>query len=315
MAMNRKIFTTAIAFSLLAIAGCSSSDGNGSSDTVTRSGQAVDGYLLGAEVCVDVNLNSRCDDNEPSANTPDDAAEQGKFSISGIAAENSKAPTLVNAVKDQTVDSDNPDAPVSEDFNLKAPAGAKVVSPLSTVIQADVEDQLANDSSNSLSVDQAVQSAKQNLEQTVGDSASTIDVLNEDYVAAQQDSDAGKSTAAKKVAATARSLNQIIISTRTKVNDKISKDGNSDDKIDNAIFNTAISKVRNKISQVSQQVGSDIDSGVDPQEAANNAASNNQVDDSELNNVVNEVAQEIENLKNAEGRFEEDVTGGTGEGQ
>ena len=42
--------------------------GNGGS-TSTAAGKAYDGYLVGALVCVDLNLNKGCDSDEPNATT------------------------------------------------------------------------------------------------------------------------------------------------------------------------------------------------------------------------------------------------------
>ena len=50
---------------------------NQTSEKKTIRGVAVDGYIKNAKVCIDVNLNNECDENEPSTNTD----SEGKFSL------------------------------------------------------------------------------------------------------------------------------------------------------------------------------------------------------------------------------------------
>lgn len=321
--MKHTVKTIGIAALTTLAAGCGgSSGGGGSSDTtVSRSGQAIDGYLLDAQVCVDINFNAKCDDGEPSTTTASDAGDNGQFSLDGIEQTNRNAPTLVRSIADQTVDTDNPEGdPVSESYELKAPAGAEVVTPLTTLVQAEAENVLANSGSDT-SVEEAVDAARQDTDDLLGNP--DVDLLNEDYVAAQQDEDAGKADAARKVATTARAVNRIISSTRNEVNSRIDDDTrtNLGDKADSAILNTAIDKVRGKVDQVSQQVNTAIDEGGEDtnlDEVADNAANDpaNQVAEEELDNVVNEVTQEVSDLEEVEQEVEEDededATGGTG---
>ncbi|XOZ33312.1 hypothetical protein ACMDCT_14045 [Halomonadaceae bacterium KBTZ08] len=305
MVLNKNLLAVALTSSFLVVAGCSSSDDD-DNNTLKRTGQAIDGYLTNAAVCLDANLNSKCDDSEPDAKT----GEKGKFTVSHP-SQFANAPTLARAIKDETVDSDAPDTPVAEGFDLVAPPSAKVVTPLTTLVQADAEEQLA--SNDSLSRDNAVASAKQNLQNALGTGSEGVDVLNDDYVAAQQDDDSAKATAAKKVAATARSVNNILRDTRKKVDEKVDEntEANLGDKADAAISRVAINKVRNKLSGISTQVNNEVDAGGDDvnlDTVVSNVTQNpaNSVDDSELTNVTNEVTQAKSQLENVEDRFDED---------
>lgn len=57
----------------LALSGCgddpiSDTPSNGGDVTVSLSGNAADGYLTGATICLDINTNKVCDTNEPTSN-------------------------------------------------------------------------------------------------------------------------------------------------------------------------------------------------------------------------------------------------------
>ena len=64
-----------LSISMVALVGCGGSGGDNASSTI--GGVAIDGYLGGAKVCVDLNMNFKCDAGEPSAITKDD----GSYSI------------------------------------------------------------------------------------------------------------------------------------------------------------------------------------------------------------------------------------------
>jgi hypothetical protein len=64
-----------LSISMVALVGCGGSGGDNASSTI--GGVAIDGYLGGAKVCVDLNMNFKCDAGEPSDITKDD----GSYSI------------------------------------------------------------------------------------------------------------------------------------------------------------------------------------------------------------------------------------------
>ena len=64
-----------LSISIVALVGCGGSGGDNASSTI--GGVAIDGYLGGAKVCVDLNMNFKCDAGEPSAITND----KGSYSI------------------------------------------------------------------------------------------------------------------------------------------------------------------------------------------------------------------------------------------
>ena len=303
MVLNKNLLAVALTSSLLVVAGCSSGDDPNTGSE--RTGQAIDGYLTNAKVCLDVNLNSKCDDSEPNGQT----RTKGQFTIAH-SSQFANVPALVRPIEGKTVDTDTPNETISE-LTLTAPASAKVVTPLTTLVQSDAEDRLASD--DSVSVTDAVAAAKKAVQNELGAGSEGIDVLNDDYVAAQQDEDSAKATAARKVSATARSVNEILNRARGKVDGKVGDNvkTNLGDKADAAINKVAITKVRSKLSNISSQVNNDVDSGKDVDQLVSDVSDANEVADSELNNVVNEVTQAKDQLEKVEDKLIPDDTDDT----
>jgi len=109
----------------LSTVGCSS--GGGSSDdvaSVTTSGVGIDGILSGSKVCIDVNANSTCDATEDSTTTN----ALGEF-------------TLTSTQKGTLLLVGGSDIGTGLPFtgSLKAPAGSTVITPLTSALQAMVE--------------------------------------------------------------------------------------------------------------------------------------------------------------------------------
>ena len=76
--MKKILWSSIVAVGVL-ISGCGGGSG-GNSSTTSVAGTAVDGYLKGANVCLDLNNNNICDTSEPSATTKSD----GTFVINTI---------------------------------------------------------------------------------------------------------------------------------------------------------------------------------------------------------------------------------------
>ena len=130
-----RIVNLALLASVVALAGCS--DGSRFGNNATSGGKVVDGYLAGALVCADENLSRSCDPSEPSTTT--DA--RGNFRLTGLTSRQARVP-LVMEVQPGTIDLDTGLAPPAG-LKYFAPAGSKVVSALSTVIQARIEAAIA----------------------------------------------------------------------------------------------------------------------------------------------------------------------------
>ncbi len=136
MFLKKPIPAAVIALSMTA-AGCGGGGGSdgGSTTAGSASGIVADGYLSGATVCLDVNLNKICDVGEPSATT----GTGGAYTLDVTdATQLSQYPVLVE-VPATAIDEDTGVA-VGKKFVLSAPVGkAAFISPLTTMVQNQIE--------------------------------------------------------------------------------------------------------------------------------------------------------------------------------
>lgn len=146
---------------------------NGGDAPITISGKAADGYLAGATVCVDVNANMRCDEDEPKATT----VAGGAFTIEVPDDIDASAHAIVVEVNEATIDEDTGFA-VGKPFVLSAPAGqSEFISPITTIVHGILQQNPA------LTLDEVVTQVKLSI------GASSDISLFEDYVAAKQDAE------------------------------------------------------------------------------------------------------------------------------
>ncbi|WP_420997426.1 hypothetical protein ACKI2N_024715 [Cupriavidus sp. 30B13] len=105
--------------------------------TPAITGKAIDGYLVGADVCLDLNSNNACDANEPSAITDAD----GNFSLPYDGDASGKR--LLVQVTPSTRDLARPAGfqfPASFTLsNVVTGSAAQIVTPLTTMVAAQVE--------------------------------------------------------------------------------------------------------------------------------------------------------------------------------
>ncbi|MCX7219117.1 MAG: hypothetical protein NTY70_09310 [Burkholderiales bacterium] len=128
---------TALALSLSLIACGSGSSYDTPNVTPTPSGISYDtiindGLIKGAIACLDINLNGKCDTNEPTSAKSD---ANGKATILvPVGTDGTKFPILVEVPAD-AVDADNPTGTVGTAYTLSAPAGKTgYISPLTTMV-------------------------------------------------------------------------------------------------------------------------------------------------------------------------------------
>lgn len=152
--MGYKFHYVSVITAMTLFTGCNIHIGGNDS---TISGIGIDGYISGATVCADVNNNGLCDANEASTTTKSD----GTFTLKGRDVDSSTL-ILTGGVD---VGTDLPFA-----GKLKAPAGYKVVSALTTMIQTLV--------SQGDSLENAESILKNNLE-----ISNNIDLKNYDPIA------------------------------------------------------------------------------------------------------------------------------------
>lgn len=132
-------------------------DSSGDTDTpstndVTISGRAADGYLVNARVCLDLNSNLICDAGEPSATT----GAGGTYNLTATAEQKSQFSVVVEVVKDQTTDEDTGSV-VSASYTLTAPAGQAFVSPMTTLVSGTMRANAA------LTVEQAAERVRSSM--------------------------------------------------------------------------------------------------------------------------------------------------------
>ena len=140
-------------------------------DPITVSGKAADGYLSGATVCLDVDANMACGEDEPTATT----VAGGAFTLTIPEDIDAAAHAIVVEVSEATIDEDTGLA-VGKPYVLSAPAGeSSFISPLTTVVHGMLKQNPA------LTLDDAVTHVKLSI------GASSDVSLFEDYVAAKQD--------------------------------------------------------------------------------------------------------------------------------
>ncbi|CAH0526553.1 AAA family ATPase [Vibrio hippocampi] len=117
---------------IVALAGCSDSD---SESSTSNSGnaysiKAIDGYLQGAEVWLDLNSDFVKDADEPSATSDENG--DAVLTIPNSISDPTLYPVVVKAIANQTVDIDH--GVIKTDFVMSAPAGETDVTPLSTLV-------------------------------------------------------------------------------------------------------------------------------------------------------------------------------------
>lgn len=136
---------------LMVLAGCSNDGalvfpGSGGG-TGTASGFAYDGYLVGALVCVDTNLNKNCDSAEPQTLT----GPGGTFTIPNLTPADQVYPLVLESTSSTYDEDDAPTfTPIGVGLKYMAPAGSTSVNALTTVVQSKIEQAIAAGSTDSL---------------------------------------------------------------------------------------------------------------------------------------------------------------------
>ncbi|WP_052957725.1 thrombospondin type 3 repeat-containing protein [Photobacterium angustum] len=158
--MKLKPLIVAMGFATVPLSGCGGGDSDGeiskTKDPIPESAvtsdvysiKAVDGYLRNAEVWLDINGNSLHDKNEPFAISKDGGVAD--LDVSGI-DNPEKYSVMVKAIAGKTVDEDTvtetnkAGVPIAKPFVLSAPAGESIISPLSTLVQINMNNQMTKE--------------------------------------------------------------------------------------------------------------------------------------------------------------------------
>lgn len=136
---KKKLLALAVLAPAMAITACSN-DGAyiPGPELGSKDGNVQDGYLRNAIVCVDRNQNKDCDDDEKQVRS----GIEGNWTLEGLTPRQQRFPMVAKAVAGETIDEDTETA-VAEAFSYTAPASAKVISVLSTIVQTDIESRVA----------------------------------------------------------------------------------------------------------------------------------------------------------------------------
>lgn len=228
--------------STLVLYGCGGDDSSSttSSTGTSYSVKAIDGYLNGALVWLDINKNFELDDGEPRATSG--VGGEATLDTTGIPSPESY-PLVVKSIANTTIDEDDGET-VPNDFILSAPAGVAQVTPLTTLVHIKV---LASD--GALSADDA----KSEVATALG--------IDEDLM--YSDYKAESSTVYKVVAFAAKSLvtSGVIPETVEEIADA-AEDTDGDNALLNAVA-TVASGIHSTVSSVDLEGdGSELDNVV-----------------------------------------------------
>ncbi|MCF7352787.1 hypothetical protein [Vibrio sp. CK2-1] len=171
--MNKKS-AIAVALMLTGLTACNDSDSNtedsGGTESSSYSVTAIDGYLRGAQVWLDLNGNFQLDIGEPSAVT----GEGGKADLDTSEVDNPEQySVIVQAIKGETVDEDtitdeNPNGTaVEKAYVMSAPPGESAVTPLSTLVDILIK-QSAADGDTAEQIEQKKQKAIATISSQLG---------------------------------------------------------------------------------------------------------------------------------------------------
>ena len=154
--------------------------------TETISGVAVDGYLQGADVCLDKDGDQQC--TETDGNTIATTNAYGEYTLNVDAGDAELYPVLVQIIAKETIDSDNPGVAVTKSSIMNAPAGKpKLVSPLTTLVQGKIVSNSGMD----------VEAAESLVLNDLGLESDSDVSLFDDYVAKKTDGDVDSETQAE----------------------------------------------------------------------------------------------------------------------
>ncbi|WP_261383104.1 hypothetical protein [Vibrio kanaloae] len=183
----------------LALAGCNSNSSStstsdsgttGTGDSGSTGGaytlQAIDGYLVNAEVYADIDQNGTLSDSDKMLGT---TGENGTFTVE---SDYKDYPIIIKAIAGQTFDTDKAGT-LTSNVELIAEKGSSVVTPFSTY---------------------AVKTGK-TLDEVAAELQMDVSMISSDYIASKSNADQATKETASKVHLAARSITQTVNSLDT----------------------------------------------------------------------------------------------------
>jgi hypothetical protein len=136
------VFRLSILSALLGtLAACGGGGGSSSSSTAsgsatTLSGKVIDGYIIGAKVCLDVNSNNKCDAGEPTTTS----IAGGAYTLPPYTGSIAGLRVIAEVGPDAIDMDDNKPIGAGNGYSLLAPAAASLtVTPLSTLVSSTIQ--------------------------------------------------------------------------------------------------------------------------------------------------------------------------------
>ena len=215
--------------------------------STTISGVAVDGYLQGANVCLDKDGDQKCTAADSAIAT---TTADGGYSLVVDAGDAELYPVLVQVIGGTTIDSDDPNGePVAKDSIMNAPVGKySLVSPLTTLVQGKIADNsgLDADAAERLVIDDLGIDSDSNLS------------LFDDYVAEKQNTDLDSEAQADYDFV--HSVAQLVAQAIADNIEKVSNDLNESTTVDadgedfNEVVQIVVTEVAEDLSEVAEAV-------------------------------------------------------------
>ena len=215
--------------------------------STTISGVAVDGYLQGANVCLDKDGDQKCTAADSAVAT---TTADGGYSLVVDAGDAELYPVLVQVIGGTTIDSDDPNGePVAKDSIMNAPAGKySLVSPLTTLVQGKIAGNsgLDADAAERLVIDDLGIDSDSNLS------------LFDDYVAEKQNTELDSEAQADYDFV--HSVAQLVAQAIADNIEKVSNDLNESTTVDadgedfNEVVQIVVTEVADDLSEVAEAV-------------------------------------------------------------
>lgn len=163
------------------------------------SGKTADGYLVNARVCADLNNNSVCDPDEPTATSTAGGAYEVNDIPEGI--DLSQVRIVVEVIANETIDEDHPEQTVEKAYTLTSPPGKpEFVSPITTIVDAALQ----NDE------DLTVEEAEEQIKEDLGIDEDSDVSLFDDYVEGSDGEDEKKADEFEKLHIVAQVVTEVI---------------------------------------------------------------------------------------------------------
>ena len=159
---------------------------------------AIDGYLKGAVVFLDINDNQKLDADEPQSSI---GSDKGIYNLSiPNNIYSSKHKVIVNVIAGKTIDMDTPSVTAPKSYSMSAPKGRTIVTPITTLVAFKMQ-------SEAISEEEAATSVARSL--GLPDGFTLSDLLG-DYMAKTDQNSQQLRLIAKKVAQNSELISKLV---------------------------------------------------------------------------------------------------------